>query len=435
MLVKTDDTLAKNIHVGDLLKGVAQPEDHLTFGENDQKVEEECEGRIHTNKSLPEGDPVDRNPPQLAKPLPTTPLNLLKDSYVACKTIGSACSSLVGEYFYIDQHGKYPRAAGGYYGFHNLKIILGRNPPKEEMTSFIQLNANDETIEGRHAILNALALFPRHDIDAFCEFMNCILRVFKKNVLPFHTLSIIRSFLDSPQELYIEDLGSKVGTLISLKEEKPLAEREIYSLANVAEMTVEHIITGVSGEEIEEIKRVGESFPSFETKKEIIILSSERFKEKGGDCNEYVVFWCSGVTDESFLLGRSSTVDYPLMIPEISRMQCTLKYKANKREWTISDGADNKPTLNGTWITLRSDPQSGINNRARTQLRSGDVIKIGDDRLEVTLFNFRRKAAQAISRTRSHKSYSPTICSQSFCNHDKLSICLLYTSPSPRDQA
>ena len=82
-----------------------------------------------------------------------------------------------------------------------------------------------------------------------------------------------------------------------------------------------------------------------------------------------------------FTIGRSQICDINLPENTISRTQCRVIY--NEGKWLLADGVENKPTVNGTWLSIC---KKNHNHRETSQpfvLKNGTQIKISDTILQV----------------------------------------------------
>lgn len=94
--------------------------------------------------------------------------------------------------------------------------------------------------------------------------------------------------------------------------------------------------------------------------------------------------WKFPVEDKykQFTVGRSQLCDIYLHENTISRTQCRVVYDQGR--WLLYDGLDNKPTINGTWLSICRMYRDLRELAEPYRLRSGDQIKVSDSVLEIS---------------------------------------------------
>ena len=82
-----------------------------------------------------------------------------------------------------------------------------------------------------------------------------------------------------------------------------------------------------------------------------------------------------------FTVGRSQACDINLPDNTISRTQCRIVY--NQGHWALLDGVENKPTVNGTWLSIRKKHLMSKELSEPFPIRNGSQIKISDSIMQI----------------------------------------------------
>ena len=82
-----------------------------------------------------------------------------------------------------------------------------------------------------------------------------------------------------------------------------------------------------------------------------------------------------------FTIGRSQICDINLPENTISRTQCRVIYQNGK--WMLLDGIENKPTVNGTWLSIRKKHTITREVSEPFPVKNGNQIKISDTILQI----------------------------------------------------
>lgn len=79
------------------------------------------------------------------------------------------------------------------------------------------------------------------------------------------------------------------------------------------------------------------------------------------------------IKDSPVILGRGKTSSVKIDSTFLSKKHTTIVYNKHSKFWQISDGNDNKPSLNGTWLLL--DTKYELNEESYIKIGT-NVIKL-----------------------------------------------------------
>lgn len=84
---------------------------------------------------------------------------------------------------------------------------------------------------------------------------------------------------------------------------------------------------------------------------------------------------------QKFTIGRSQLCDIHLAENTISRIQCRVVYEDGK--WALFDGVENRPTVNGTWLSIGNLLPTSRMQSEPYALAPGTQIKVSDSILQI----------------------------------------------------
>jgi len=202
------------------------------------------------------------------------------------------------------------------------------------------------------------------------------------NALPQHLFYYIYSFFKEPYVLWLSDLGSVCGTYLRVSHEVPteMKRGRVFLIGSDIIIDVEEVLSS--------------PFPTdnaanalLQTLKDHAQPSVRVTIGKMPDSEESTVHKHSQLFVaerplQTFLIGRSNTCDVKLNDSTISRTQCRIVYAGEK--WMLMDGQENKPSVNGTWLSICGKDRGQRQESPAVAVEWGAQIKISESVLQVT---------------------------------------------------
>eukprot|EP01016_Furgasonia_blochmanni_P000209 TRINITY_DN10005_c0_g1_i3.p1 TRINITY_DN10005_c0_g1~~TRINITY_DN10005_c0_g1_i3.p1 ORF type:complete len:532 (+),score=10.42 TRINITY_DN10005_c0_g1_i3:66-1661(+) len=370
-----------------------------------------------TNTGSLKKETIEESKREITTPQSELPLNTSKDKHLTLTMRKSLAPNLEGLVQYVTPKGKYPYTRMN----KDMKCIIGKAMKNSMNIVDIALNQNDDRIEENHAVLDFSLAFTGSIDPTFFEFLKLVCSPrhctsIKIPSLPTQVLWVIKKFIDQDRRLTIEDYGTKTGTYVKLAEDKTywlqhgmrlslaciqdiiIIQPDESTMALVYEDSLKYIddnlrnrrgVIELRNDEYDFIRTNSRSLKGDYVSPQIDFVVIGCLN--GDMITRYFILWCLRDQDQHFIFGRSSEADCVIIKAEISRLHCTIGFDHQKCSWFIKDGVPfASSTLNGTWMDSRSvDFVGGIMQKSSRKLpvQSGDLIRIGDDLLEVHIYN------------------------------------------------
>ncbi|KAM3147588.1 hypothetical protein pb186bvf_000395 [Paramecium bursaria] len=305
-------------------------------------------------------------------------------------------------------------------------IMIGRQTKQEYngveiYPNDIVLQENERVISRVHCRLIVKDFFKEvGDIDKL------YLQALSKLQLPMTAKAILRSLLEEPKDIFIKDLASVCGTFVRVMRVFPQVAKtdQIYSIGS--DSTFQIIDTHVKDTQNEPNDSFYTSITVLTNRKHVVHgLPSNKSRGLPVDLQEYerttcdniyktlkacnlpfiiVKFGGSGVDldkdhhvffaynidkdSETFSIGRGQDNQVRIQSNTISRKQSRVQYIGRTRSWVFYDGAADKDSANGTWISLQTQQQKQRKEESdQFQLRNSSEIKINEFILKIQKFH------------------------------------------------
>lgn len=288
--------------------------------------------------------------------------------------------------FYVTESGLLHSMRAAHDGF----VRIGRQQLTEqgERPNDITLPSNDRAISRSHCMIAYSPFFTRTVPAGWTAFfMAAHPRLGQNSVfqhLPCELLRYIISFIKEPFVPYVLDTGSMCGTYVKVSsvEGVALVEGQKFLVGSDIIIEIEKVLGSSCESPVEEevtVQEVLETEPSVVFKisrypndhEETVHPTSWKFTAEG----EY----------KKFSIGRSQTCDIHLAENTISRTQCRVAFERSK--WTLLDGLEDKPTINGTWLCISRTDNLAREDSEPYPLSNGTQIKISDTVLQIEWVN------------------------------------------------
>jgi FHA domain len=182
------------------------------------------------------------------------------------------------------------------------------------------------------------------------------------------------------------DLGSMCGTFIKVSNTDPIELKQgfVFLVGNDINIEIYKIVTDslfnndsdfVLDEYSHTIQDSSFNGPY------IIIKISKTFNDT--EATMHTSSWRIFADGKSkvFTIGRSQLCHINLTENTISRIQCRVLY--NKGKWVLLDGIENKPTVNGTWLSIHKKNTLIRQNSEPYPLKKGSQIKVSETVLQI----------------------------------------------------
>ncbi|OMJ83308.1 hypothetical protein SteCoe_15833 [Stentor coeruleus] len=256
----------------------------------------------------------------------------------------------------------------------------------------LMLPPSDRAISRSHCMINYKAFFDTTPPEYWIWFlMGSHPRLGQRSVLqmlPQDLFRYILSFLKPKRFPLLIDLGSMCGTYIKISNSEPiiLVQNMNFLVGSDINIEIDRVLNDPIPQSLnfEATIEDGCTLQDLTNAHEypyIIVKVSKFFNDNEATMQSSTWKFLAEEKYKIFTIGRSQVCDINLPENTISRTQCRIIY--NEGKWMLSDGIENKPTVNGTWLSICkrsniirswSDPYS---------LKSGSQIKISDTIIQV----------------------------------------------------
>ena len=259
------------------------------------------------------------------------------------------------------------------------------------------LPPSDRAISRSHCMINYKCFFDATPPEVWIAFLmgshprlgiNSILQI-----LPTDLFHYILMFLKESRFPLLIDLGSMCGTYIKVSNTEPvLLEQGLNFLVgsdiNIeidrvindpipqslnSEATIEDFVNTLQDYSISPINLQEGPY--------IIIKISRYFTDTETTMQSSTWKFLAEEKFKVFTIGRSQICDINLPENTISRTQCRVIY--NEGKWMLLDGVENKPTVNGTWQSIRKRDVISREVSQPFPIKNGSQIKISDTILQI----------------------------------------------------
>mmetsp|Transcript_21785 Transcript_21785/g.21545 ORF Transcript_21785/g.21545 Transcript_21785/m.21545 type:complete len:205 (-) Transcript_21785:38-652(-) len=199
-------------------------------------------------------------------------------------------------------------------------------------------------------------------------------------------------FIKEPRAPYLVDLGSMCGTYVKVSNTEPIELEQGQNFLIGSDIIIE--IDRVANDPIP---------PSLNSEQTLEDTGQNTFNSSDmiiEDIGPYILIRvCRSLNDneetinastwkfaaeekyKSFTIGRSQICDIQLSENTISRTQCRVIYDEGK--WLLYDGLANKPTINGTWMSVFKKERVNREHSLPFKLKNGSQVKVSDTILQV----------------------------------------------------
>ena len=201
----------------------------------------------------------------------------------------------------------------------------------------------------------------------------------------------VLEFLREPKCLSLVDLGSLCGTYVKISNTEPIElESGQYLLVGsditieIERLACEPIPASINSEQT--LEEFGQTINSSECNLEeslpFIHIKVNRNPNDHGETMHYISHkFIAEEKYKQFTIGRSQICDVQLPENTISRVQCRLVYQEGK--WLLFDGATEKPTVNGTLVSICRKDRAAREHSAPYKLKNGNQFKVSESVLQV----------------------------------------------------
>ena len=80
-----------------------------------------------------------------------------------------------------------------------------------------------------------------------------------------------------------------------------------------------------------------------------------KLKIFGGPSAGEIYYYKQDFTGKRIIIGRTPDCDIRINDKLLSKNQASIKFLPDQSNWELTDGANNKPSTNGTWLYLNED--------------------------------------------------------------------------------
>mmetsp|Transcript_3330 Transcript_3330/g.5128 ORF Transcript_3330/g.5128 Transcript_3330/m.5128 type:complete len:337 (+) Transcript_3330:1867-2877(+) len=276
-------------------------------------------------------------------------------------------------------------------------VKIGRQQVTEEgyRPNDIMLSAADRAISRSHCMILYEQFFQTQIPDSWVAFLMGYHPRLGSNsslaVLPHELLRYILEYLREPKCLYLVDLGSLCGTYVRVSHTEPvdLEENQVFLVGcdiiiEVERVTYDPVPSSLGSET--PIEEYGQTVESEYRIDEILPFIHIKVSHNPNDHEQTMQpishKFIAEEKYKKFTIGRSQMCDIQLAENTISRVQCRLEYHQGK--WFIYDGLSEKPSVNGTWLSISKKSQEPRKHSQPFKLKNHSQIKISETILEVS---------------------------------------------------
>mmetsp|Transcript_3027 Transcript_3027/g.6293 ORF Transcript_3027/g.6293 Transcript_3027/m.6293 type:complete len:314 (-) Transcript_3027:1157-2098(-) len=269
-----------------------------------------------------------------------------------------------------------------------FEVRIGRQKVTEDgdFPNDIVLPSSDRAISRTHCALD-YSNFLRREVDAtWIAFLSCYHPRLGRNSV-FHNLPqplfrYILEFLQEPRCLNVIDLGSVFGTYLRITntDPYPLNSQQQFLIGKDLLLDIELVInepillTEVSDDSVLQPALDYNESPQ---------LRLSVYKQPMDDTTQHKVTY-SFIPESGFCqvtIGRSQMCDIQVSDTTISRTQCRIEYSESK--WRILDGSEQKPSVNGTWLSVCDHERSIRKPSKAFPISNGAQLKVSETLLNI----------------------------------------------------
>lgn len=278
--------------------------------------------------------------------------------------------------------------AGSLRERHGFEVNIGRQKVTEEgeFPNDIVLPPSDRAISRTHCTLNYSNFLKREVDQSWLAFLACYHpRAGRNSVfhcLPQPLFRYILDYLKEPRALTVTDLGSVFGTYLRITntESYPLNSQQQFLIGKDLLLDIESVVN--EPVLLTEMSDDGVLLPILDYS-ESPQLRLSVFKQQLEDSTQQKVTYCF-IPESGFrqvTIGRSQMCDIQVSDTTISRTQCRIEYTDSK--WRILDGSEQKPSVNGTWLSVCDYERSLRKPSKPFPLSNGAQLKVSETLLNI----------------------------------------------------
>ena len=344
--------------------------------------------RVISSESDDSSEPIPRFPTF------SVPSNqkLLKVSVKIIQVIRTTVEVFQPQLYFISKKGVHQslrQPPDGFFKIGRQQVTESGQRPNDLM-----LPPSDRAISRSHCMIDYKGFFDTTIPDVWMAFlMGYHSRIGKHSILQRLPLDLIRYILLFIKEVKyptLIDLGSMCGTYIKVSNTDPIIlEQDLsFLVGSDINIEIERVVndpvpqTLNSELTIEDYSyAMQEANSIIQEGPNIIIKVSKFYNDAEATMQSSTWKFLAEEKFKIFTIGRSQICDINLPENTISRTQCRVIY--NEGKWLLADGVENKPTVNGTWLSIC---KKNHNHRETSQpfvLKNGTQIKISDTILQV----------------------------------------------------
>ena len=207
--------------------------------------------------------------------------------------------------------------------------------------------------------------------------------------LPLDLIKYILLFLKKTRYPMLIDLGSMCGTYVKVLNTEPVILEPGLNFLVGSDINIEidrvvntPIPQSLNSEAtIEDLAGTMQDISMNAEGPYIIVKISRYFNDNETTMQSSTWRFLAEDKFKVFTVGRSQACDINLPDNTISRTQCRIVY--NQGHWALLDGVENKPTVNGTWLSIRKKHLMSKELSEPFPIRNGSQIKISDSIMQI----------------------------------------------------
>jgi pSer/pThr/pTyr-binding forkhead associated (FHA) protein len=252
-----------------------------------------------------------------------------------------------------------------------------------EFPNDIVLPSSDRAISRTHCTLDYSNFLRRRVDEAWLAFLACYHpRLGRHSVfhaLPQDMFRYILDFIKEPRAIQVSDLGSVFGTYLRItsSDSYPLSTHQQFLIGKDLLLDIESVTNEPA------LLTEASDDSTLLDYSESPQLKLSVCKQSLDDSTQQKMTYCF-IPERGFrqvTIGRSQMCDIQVSDTTISRIQCRIEY--SKSRWCILDGSEQKPSVNGTWLSLCDNDRSLRRPSRPFSIANGAQLKVSESLLSI----------------------------------------------------